>query len=292
MSNLGDLINSIASSLHSYTGVQENSTYLTAGVDASTLSLPVASSDNVMRGIAEVDDELVYIDVADANTLTLTPFGRGYRGSTAATHLINTQVISDPSFPRVEIRRAIDQVILGLYPQLFQIKTTTLTYAPAPIGYQLPADVDKVLDIKFLRPGDPTNYWSPVYDWSFDPTSAETTGKALNLFDALPAGSTIRVVYQAPFGTFAATSDTLASVGLKDDWQDLITYAVAARLVRFLDPARLQLPAVENASRAQYVAAGDAGKVANQMYAMYQQRLNEERRKLLDLIPPRINFQR
>lgn len=291
MSTLGDLINSIAASLHSYTGVQENGTYLTAGVDASALSFPVASSDQVMRGIAEVDDELVYVDVADANTLTITPFGRGYRGSTAASHLANAQVTSDPSFPRAEIRRAIDQVILGLYPNLYQIKTTTLAYSPTPIGYQLPADVDKILDIKFKYTGIPTNYWQPVYDWSFDPTSAEVTGKALNLFDTLPVGSSIRVVYQAPFGTFSSSNDTLASVGLKDDWQDLITYAVSARLIRFLDPARLQLPAVENATRSQYVAAGDAGKVANQMYAMYQQRLNEERRKLLDLTPPRINFQ-
>ena len=36
----------------------------------------------------------------------------------------------------------------------------------------------------------------------------------------------------------------------------------------------------------------EAGRVANQLYAMYQQRLTEERRRLLELTPPSINFTR
>lgn len=289
---LGDLIGSIASSLHSYTGVQEASTYLTSAVASGDLSFPVASSDQVMRGIAEIDEELVYVDVADANALTIAPYGRGYRGSTAAAHNINTQVTVDPCFPRSEVRRAIDQAVLGLYPHLFQVKTVDLTYLPTPIGYQLPTDVEKVLDIKFQTASDPADYWAPLYNWSYDSTSPETTGKALNLFDYLPSGSTVRVVYQAAFGVFASNSDTLVSVGIKEDWADLILYAVTSRMVRFLDPARLQLRAVENTSRAQFVAAGDAGKIANQLYAMYQQRLADERKKLLELTPARIHFQR
>lgn len=292
MTTLGDLIGSIASSLHSYTGVQEASTYLTANVTNSGLSFSVASTDQVVRGIAEVDDELVYVDVADANVLTIAPYGRGYRGSTPASHNQNAQVVVDPVFPRSEVRRAIDQVVLGLYPHLYQIKTTDLSYTAVPIGYQVPADCDQILDVKYQVTGDPTDYWAPIYNWSYDAKSPEATGKVLNIFDFLPSGSTVRVVYQAAFGTFASNSDSLTSVGLKEDWADLILYAVTSRMVRFLDPARLQLRSVENASRSQYVAVGDAGKVANQLYAMYQQRLGEERRKLLELTPPRIHFTR
>lgn len=292
MTTLGDLIGSISSSLHSYTGVQEASTYLTAPVTASSLSFAVNSSEQVARGIAEVDDELVYVDVADSNSLSIAPYGRGYLGSTAASHLTNAQLTVDPTFPRCEIRRAVDQAVLGLYPHLFRVTSTDLTYTPAPTGYALPADCEEVLDVKWRVSTDPTNYWQPIYNYAFDASSAEVSGKALNLFEWLPTSSTIRVVYQASFSPFTSNTDTLASAGLKEDWADLILYAVTSRMVRFLDPARLQIRSVENVSRAQVVPSGDAGKIANQLYAMYQQRLIEERRKLLDLHPTRINFTR
>jgi hypothetical protein len=292
VSTLGDLINTIASSLHSYTGVQEISTHLTAGITASVTSASVDSSDQVMRGIVEIDDELLYVTIADSNVLTIAPYGRGYRGSTAATHSTNAQVLVDPTFPRSEIRKAIDQCVLGLYPQLYQIKTTDLVASTTAVGYSLPADCGHVLDVKFQTTGDPADYWAPLYNYSFDASSPEVNGKALNLFDSLPPNSTIRVVYQAAFGTFASNSDTLTSIGLKEDWIDLILYQVASRMVRFLDPARLNLRYVENVSRSQVVQAGDAGKIANQLYAMYQQRLAEERKKLLEITPTRINFTR
>lgn len=287
MTTLGDLINSIASSLHSYTGVQEQSTHLTSEIAADDLTVAVDSTDVMNRGIVEIEDELLYVNVADQNALTIAPYGRGYHGSTAATHAENTQVTFDPVFPRSEIRRAIDQTVLGLYPQLYRVQSTELDYTPTPIGYDLPADCEKVLQVAAQVTSDGTDYWQPIYNWSYDDTA-----QMLNLLDWLPAGATIRVVYQSRFTAFASNSDTLTSVGLKEDWADLITYAVTSRLVRFLDPARLQLAAVENAARSQFVGSNDGGKVANQLYAMYQQRLAEERKKLLDLNPPYVHFQR
>lgn len=292
MSTLGDLMGSIASSLHSYTGVQEQSTHLTSTVTASELSLNVAASEQMMRGIIEVDEELLYVDVSSGNVLTIAPYGRGYRGSTAAAHSTNAQVVGDPSFPKSEIRRSIDQVVAALYPTLYQTKNTDLTYQSLPVGYELPADCDQVLEVKYLAPGDPFDFWAPIQNWRFDATSPLATGKSLNFAVNLPAGSTVRVVYQAGFGTFAASTDTLESIGLKESYADLILYGVAARMVRFMDPARLQVRTVENLSRSGFVQVGDAGKIANQMYAMYQQRLAEERKKLLDLTPSQIHFTR
>ena len=291
MSTLNDLIDSIAASLHSYTGVQEQATWLTADATADDLNLTVDQSDRIMRGISEVEDELVYVDVSDQGSLKLAPFGRGYRGSTAAAHAANAKVTFDPSFPRVEIRRAIDQCVAGLYPQLYQIKTTDLTASAVAVGYELPADCDRVLRVEAQRLSDPVDYWQPVSRWSFDPASPESTGKALNVVEAWPPGSTLRVVYAAPFGTFSDGSDTLESIGLQESHADLILYCVAARMVRFLDPGRLQIQAVENLSRSTVVQVGDASKVANQLYAMYQQRLAEERSRLLRLTPSQINYE-
>lgn len=289
MSTLNDLVASIHSSLHSYSGTQEQVTWLTAACDDATTSLTIASSDTVNRGLAEIDDELIYVDSSTDGTLTLAPFGRGFRGSTAAAHAQNAMVTYDPAFPRVEIRRAIDQCVQGLFPALYQIKTTTLTYDASQVSFELPADCEGVLAVK-EEASSSLNHWNPVSRWKYDANSALTSGKALAIYDCPRPGATIQVVYRAAFGTFTAGADTLGSVGLSESYTDLILYCVASRMIRFLDPARLQVGAVENLSRSSVVQAGDASKIATQLYAMYQQRLTEERTRLLELDPPSINF--
>lgn len=293
MTTLNDLIASIHTSLHGYTGTQEQVTWLTSACDDDDTTLSVASSDTVMRGIAEIEDELIYVNSSDSGSLELAPFGRGYRGSTAAAHDENIAVTFDPVFPRAEIRRAIDQCVEGLYPILYQIKTTTITATAIALGYELPADCDGVLAVSAQAP-DSIDYDEPISRWRFEPYASDTfaTGKALNVFDFVRADAEIKVTYKAKFTAFSAGSDTLASRGLSESYADLILYCVTARMIRFLDPARLQLTAVENISRAQVVQAGDAGKIANQLYTMYQQRLAEERVRLLEINPPSINFTR
>ena len=147
MTTLNDLIESIGSSLRSFTGIQEEMTWITETCDETQTTLPVAASDVVMRGIAEIEDELIYVDSTTADGLVLPPFGRGFRGTTAASHNPGTKITWDPIFPRAEIRRAINQCIESLFPTLYQIKTTTLTVNPSVVGYELPSDCEGVLTI-------------------------------------------------------------------------------------------------------------------------------------------------
>lgn len=290
MTTLNDLIASIHTSMHSYTGTQEQVTWLTAAVDAAATTMTVASGDTVLRGIAEIEDELIYVNSSDSNGLFLPPFGRGFRGSTAASHAQNVAVVFDPPFPKVEIRRAINQCVESLFPTLYQIKTADVAFDGVKVGYSLPADCQGVIEAKWRLTSNTFDLWEPISRFKFDPASPLTNGKAINIFEPIQPGATIRVVYMAKFGTFASGTDTLASVGLAESYADLLLYGVTSRMIRFLDPSRLQISAVENVSRANVVASGDAGKIANQLYAMYQQRLAEERVRLLALNPPAINF--
>lgn len=292
MTTLRDLIESVHLSLHSYTGVHEQTTWLTAAIDGDDLSLPLAGAEEVLRGVAEIEDELVYVHTTDGATATLAPFGRGYRGSTATTHALNTAVTFDPVFPRVEIRRSILQAIEALHPTLYRVTNTNVAIEENTVGHDLPADCERVLRVEAKLPGDPTvDNWVQYARWDFDPNSAVTgTGKVLNIYQGLPVGTTLRVTFAGKFGTFASDAATFASVGLQESYADLLTFSVTSRMVRFLDPARLTLGSVENISRAQVIQAGDAGRLANQLFAMYQTRLAEERRRLLDLYPAQNNF--
>lgn len=291
MTTYADLVNSIHASLHSYCNVQERVSWLTIGCNSSDTTLTVNSTDGIMRGAAEIDDELVYINTSDNGTLSLIPAGRGHRGSVAASHNANATVTFAPMFPRHEIKKAIQQAVDGLYPTLYQIKKTTFTYITAQSGYDMPSDCDGVLEIKWQVPS-PLNDWQRLFQWSFDTNSQDSNGNKLSLYDMVLPGATVQVVYKANFSDLVNDSDTLSSVGLSESYADLLAYAVTSRMLRFLEPARIQTATVENVSRAQVVQVGDAAKVANQLYAMYQQRLNEERKRLLELSPTQMNFQR
>lgn len=285
MTTKTELVDSIHAALHSYTGVQEQVTWLTSAIDASTTTIPVNGADTVMRGVVEIDEELLYVNSTDAANLILAPFGRGFRGSTAATHALNAQVTFDPAFPRREIIKTINRVIESLFPHLYQHKTEDITYVSTTVAQPVASDVESVLGVLGQYPGDPADYWTPIVRWSYDANTPD--GKVLNLHEQYAPGTLIRVVYRARFGEL--TTD-FATSGIPESYEDLLLYGVTAQMVRFLEPGRLQLPTVENVSRSQVVNSGDAGRTANQLYAMFQARLAEERRSLLEMNPPTINF--
>ena len=284
MTTRSELITSISSALHSYSGVHEQVTSLSGAVSSSALTIPCTSSDGAKRGIAEIDDELVYIDSVSDNDLLLPAFGRGYRNTTAAAHDAGDMVTFDPALPRGEIGRAVDQVVKALFPALFQVKETTLVSQAIDRSYALPSDLENILRVETKWDQDPADYWHPIVNYEVEKT---TTTPVLNLYEGALPGWDVRVVYSAKFGSL--TTD-FATAGIPESFEDLIVYGVTSRMIRFLEPARLQLGSVENVSRANLIQAGDAGRTATQLFAHYTQRVAEERRRLLEQFPARPNF--
>lgn len=283
MTTRSELITRISSALHSYSGLHEPVTYLTSTLTDSGLLAVVSSQDSAKRGLVEIGDELIYVESVDSTGLVIPPFGRGYRDSTAAEHAIGEAVVMDPSFPRFEIGRNLDQVVGGLFPGLYQVKETTLSSATVDRSYDLPTDVENILRVETKWDQDPADYWHPIVNFELEKTGTPQ----LNLYEGALPGWDIKVVYTAKFG--ALTVD-LATSGIPTSYEDLLIYGVTSRMIRFLEPARLQLGSVENVSRAQLIQAGDAGRTATQLFALYQQRVAEERRRLLEQYPARPNY--
>jgi hypothetical protein len=293
MTTLNDLIETVRLALTSYTGLHEQVTWLTSPLTSTATTVAIAGGEQALRGIAEIDSELIYIHSSTTSALTLAPFGRGYRGTVAASHTTNAPVVFDPAFPRAEIKKAIVQAVAALYPMLYRVQLESLSVVPNQVGYPLPESADRVLSVQVQLAGDPAvNNWQPYDRWTFEHNSGVNTGKALNLYEGLPVGSTLRVAYASKFGLDDASplTQSLPDVGLSESYMDLLTYAVSARMIRFLAPARLQLGSVENLGRAQVTQASEPGQLANQLYAMYQTRLSEERRRLLEVGPATSNY--
>ena len=134
-STLSNLIDEVLINLSGYTYQQERSTYLTQAVttltspSSSPTILSVGSTDNIGKGVLEIDEELIWVDSFDrvANTATIAPYGRGYLGTTATTHAVDAKVTVSPIFPRYSVKKAINDTIRAMGTQLMAVRNTTFT---------------------------------------------------------------------------------------------------------------------------------------------------------------------
>ncbi len=302
---LVNMIDEVLINLSGYTFQQDRATHLTAPVttttssSASPLILSLGSTDSVGKGTIEIDEELLWVDTFDrvANTATVSPYGRGYLGTTAATHALDAKVTIAPTFPRFSIKRAINDTIRSLGASIFAVKSTSFTFNAAQSTYGFNnLDIKNILTVSWQDIG-PSKEWRPIRRWDFESTADATAwgagAQTITLGEAPISGRTVRVVYAAdpaPFTTNAQVYTT--QTGLPESTRDVVILGAAYRLLTFLDPARasqVSPQADETDSKRPYGASQSATK---QLYALYTQRLNEETQSQQQNYPPRVHFSR
>ena len=300
MPTLNELINEVKSNLIGYTLRQDRITYLTnsGGVSTTSTQFNVGSSDNLAKGIIEIDDELIWIDNFNKTSSSMNSapgFGRGYMGTTAAPHAENAQVTLSPAFPRVSIKKAINDTIRSLYPKLFAVSSTTFTFNASQVNYALPDDAREVLYMSWQTTG-PSLEWLPIKRWRFDPlANAATfnTQKTVNIYENIQPGRTIKVWYTMVPETMDSNTDDFVDVtGLPDSAQDVNIYGACYRLLTFLDAGRINLSSAEadlNDTKNPYNSGSNASRY---VFALFQQRLQEEALKLSDQFPIRLHLTR
>jgi len=298
MSTFAQLVDEVRTNLSGYTLRQDRITYLTnpGGINTTALDISIGNSENLAKGVIEIDDELIWINTFDKNNLTLNAipgFGRGYGGTTPSPHSENAQVTLTPTFPKVNVKKAINDTINSFYPKLFQVASTTFTFNAAQITYPLPDDARDVMFISWQTPG-PSREWLPVNRWRIDRmanTAAFNTTRTLSLYDKIVPGRTVQVYYSTIPNNLTNANDDFATVtGLPESSRDVVTLGAAARLLSYLDTGRINLSSAEadiNDTKLPSTAGASASKY---VYALYQQRLNEESTKLQDRFPIRVHY--
>ena len=300
MPSFSQLINEVQTNLQGYTLRQDRITNLAnaGGISATDLSIKIGSADNLAKGIIQIDEELIWINNFDRQNLTLNAiagFGRGYMGTTASPHAENARVILTPTFPVNMIAQAINDSINSLYPKLFQVASTTFTFNAAQIAYPLPDDARDLLFISWQTPG-PSKEWLPVNHWRIDRmanVSAFNTNKTVNIYEKIVPGRTVQVYYSTIPSNLTNSSDDFAAVtGLPESSRDVVTLGAAYRLLSYVDTGRINLSSAE-ADLADTKLPSTAGASASKyVFALYQQRLQEESTKLQDRFPIRIHYTR
>jgi hypothetical protein len=306
VTTLTDMINEVSMNLSGYTLQQDRATHITAAVaaTASTIAAPItlslASTDSVGKGIVEIDEELFWVDNYDrvGNTATIAPYGRAYLGTTLAAHTEGTKVTIAPTFPRFVIKRAINDTITAIGSSIFAASTTTITSNAAVSAFRLPAtgnslNIRNILAVAYQSLGA-SKEWIPIRTYRFDGnanSTAFTSGQTISIYDFIPSGRTVQIAYSTdpvPFTTNA--QDFATQTGLPESCKDLVILGATYRLLSNLDPARASMvspQADETDSKRPY---GSSQSLTKQVYALFNQRLNEEIKSQQDKYPIRVHY--
>jgi hypothetical protein len=298
MPTLSEMIDEVRSNLQGYTLRQDRITYVAnvGGLTTTSATIQVGSADNLAKGVIEIDDELIWIDSFNKtnNTLNVIPgFGRGYQGTTAAPHAQYAQVTLAPTFPRITIKKAINDTINGLYPKLWGVASTTFTYNASQVTYALPDDVENILYVSWQTTGS-SQEWLPVNRWRADGMANIATFNStntINIYENIQPGRTVQVYYAVEANTLDSSTDDFADVsGLPESSYDVVTLGAAYKLLSYIDAGRINLSSAE-ADFADSKIPSTAGAGASRyVFALFQQRLNDEALKLSDKFPIRLHY--
>jgi hypothetical protein len=305
MTTLAEMIDEVLINLSGYTYQQDRSTYLRAPVTTLTspvtspLILSLGSTDNVGKGVIEIDEELIWVDSFDrvGNTATVAPYGRGYLGTTPATHNAEVKVTISPIFPRYVVRKAINDTIRAMGASLVAVKQTTFPFNAAVNTYEFEdLNIENILTMSWQDTG-PSKEWIRIRRWDFDPFADVTTwganSQTVTIYDWITPGRTVKVMYVTPPTAMENTSDVFTTTtGYPESARDIVILGASYRLLAYLDPARagqISPQADETDGKRPYGASASATK---QLFALYSQRLNEEISAQQTQYPPRIHYTR
>jgi len=295
-----DIINEVTLNLAGYTYQQDRTTFISSPVTTAVqTSLSLGSTESIGKGIIEIDDELLWIDTFDrvANTATVAPYGRGYLGTTAATHTANSKVTIAPTFPRFSVKRAINDTIRALGSSIFAAETTTFTFVGAQNTYDFDGlEIQNILDMSYQSIGA-TKEWIPIRRWRFDSVADSATwgatAQTVSIYDYVTSGRTVKVVYATDPTEFTADNQVFTTqTGLPASCKDVVVLGASYRLLTYLDPARAaqQSPqADETDSKRPYGASQTATR---QLFTLYTQRLQEEVLRQQNYYPIRVHYSR
>ena len=301
----GDMVDEVLINLAGYTLNQDRSTYLTAAFtsltspSSSPLILSLASTDNLGKGIIEVNDELMWVDAFDrvANTATIAPYGRGYLGTTASTAAVDTKVTISPTFPRFSVKKAINDTIRAMGSSIAAVKQTSFVYNPAVTTYEFEnLNIESILRVMWQDTG-PSKEWINVRRWDFDSYADVATwganSQTISVYDYITPGRTVKVMYATEPTPLADTTDFFAVVsGLPESCKDVVILGASYRLMTYIDPARVSQVSPQADEIDTKRPFGASSTVARQLLALYTARLAEETARQQTLYPTRIHYTR
>jgi hypothetical protein len=283
MATLNQLTEQTLGEVNSYVKNQESVTVITSATTAGDLTMLVDDASAISRGIVEIDDELIYVKKAIQTSGTIqalgvagNPIGRGWRGTTATSHVAGSVVRNNPIFPRNQVKRAILETIKAMnFPC---ITYYTFTFNGADYSYLMPDAMEDIVGISWDVP-DSTGVWQIIKNYRVDKnyydTTTSTIKQALILKESPMPGRTVNVQY-TKFPTTITDNQELTVSGLPASCEDVVRLGAMYRLLSTVDPGKVTATSVSADVIDQPVQAGASTNAAKYIFQLYTVRLAEE----------------
>lgn len=283
MATLNQLTEQTIAEISSYVKNQESVTIITSSVSSSDVTFSVDDVSAISRGIAEINDELIYVKKAISSSGTLqilgttgNPVGRGWRATTATSHPSGSVVRNNPIFPRTQVKRAILETIKGMsFPC---ISNETFTFNGSDYSYIMPDSLVDITGISWDVP-DSTGVWQIIKGWRLDTNYYDATTnsikQALVLKESPMPGRTVNVQY-TKYPTAITDNQDLTVSGLPASCEDVVRLGAMYRLLSTVDPGKVTATSVSADALDQPVQAGASTAAAKYVFQLYTVRLQEE----------------
>ena len=297
MPSFSDLVDETLIALSGYTQRQDQSTYLTAAMTDTQLTMTVSDAAVLSKGLIEVGDELMWVESFDraTNVATIAPYGRGFRSTQKAPHSIGDRVTISPSFPKDVIRKQLNNAVTGVFPDLFGVFYTTFSFISSQNTYELPSEADEILQVMWQTTG-PTQEWLPVRQYSINKNAyvgTFNTGKTISVYDGIVPGRTVHVVYSRQPQELYLPSDDFEDVTYLPAYaKEPVVLGAAYRVAGYLDVSRLPGQTAEVDQIDQQSPIGSGGTVTRALFQLYQQRLTVASKRQQEDFPIRIRYGR
>ncbi len=291
-------------------------TTLSTGINTTDTSvvfngdlLSVEEEDSLDAGaIIEIGQELMICTDLNAvtNTITVT---RAARGTTAATHTAGDLIKIAPPFPRKVVFDAVKDQINNLFPTLFAVDTQSVTSATGYVllgDYATPGTHNYIVSVikaisqytDFTAGSDTTgvvfngvscqlvelpNPFTYTDDSGTERTITYSTGPSVVnalQFTNISAGHECFVTFKKKFIEPTAESDTLATIGLENEYEPVIMAGVAAQMISGRDIPTATADYITDQMGVQNFPTGSATSIRNSLL-QYRNLLIEQARKYL-----------
>ena len=307
--------------LNSYTAIAAGAGTLSASATTVTFNgdlLTQEEKDAMDAGtIIECEQELMYCTDLDTvnNQVTVV---RGALGTTAATHAEGKVIKISPVFTRKAVFDAVVDQINNLFPTLFAVDTQSITTGTGYtlIGdYSSPGTHNYIVSIlgaisqytDFSAGSDTTGVnFSPVtcslveLPNPFTYTDSNGVSRTMTYstgpsqvhaiqFSGIASGHTAYVTFKKKFIEPTAESDTLATIGLEDEYEPIIMAGVAAQLIAGRDIPAATTDYISDQLAVSNYPVGSTNSVRNSLLQYQQLLLNQARKYLRAKYPESVS---